>query len=59
MDPYEVRFTFFWYNDQEIFFDTQEEIDAKVGRIADQGITHLSLQVIQIHLNGWNGCNAI
>ncbi len=41
MDPYEVRFTFFWYNDQEIFFDTQEEIDAKVGRIADQGITHL------------------
>ena len=41
MDPYEARFTFFWFNDQEIFFDTQEEIDAKVGRMADQGITHL------------------
>ncbi|OQA85714.1 MAG: hypothetical protein BWY31_01744 [Lentisphaerae bacterium ADurb.Bin242] len=40
-DPYEVRFTFFWYNDREIFFDTEEEIGAKMKKTADQGITHL------------------
>ena len=40
-DPYEARFTFFWYNDREIFFDTEEEIEAKVKKTADQGITHL------------------
>lgn len=41
MDPYKVRFTFFWYNDEEIFHDTQEDIDRKVKAVADQGITHI------------------
>ena len=41
MDPYRVRFTFFWYNDEEIFHDTQEDIDRKIKAVADQGITHI------------------
>ncbi|MBR2904425.1 MAG: hypothetical protein IKC08_00870 [Lentisphaeria bacterium] len=41
MDPYTVRYAFFWYNDEEIFHDTQEDIDRKVKSYADQGITHL------------------
>ncbi|MBP5182830.1 MAG: hypothetical protein J6331_07375 [Lentisphaeria bacterium] len=41
MDPYLARFAFFWYNDEEIFHDTQEEIDEKVRCYARQGLTHL------------------
>ena len=41
MDPYTARYAFFWYNDEEIFFDSQEDIDRKVKSYADQGITHL------------------
>ena len=39
MDPFEARFTFFWYNDREIFHDSQEEMDAKIRKVAEQGIT--------------------
>jgi len=35
------RFGWFWYNEEEIFRDTQKEIDAKVKAMHDQGITHL------------------
>ena len=35
------RFGWFWYNDQEIFFDTQADIDAKMKAMRDQGITHV------------------
>ena len=35
------RFGWFWYNEQEIFHDTQADIDAKVKAMHDQGITHL------------------
>ena len=41
MDPYTARYAFFWYNDEEIFHDTQEDIDRKIKSYADQGITHL------------------
>lgn len=41
MDPYLARYAFFWYNDEEIFHDTLEDIDRKVKSYADQGITHL------------------
>ena len=41
MDPYEARFTFFWYDDEEIFQDTQEDLDRKLKAVADQGITHI------------------
>ncbi len=41
MDAFEARFTFFWYNDQEIFQDTQADMDAKLKKLADQGITHI------------------
>lgn len=41
MNDFEARFTFFWYNDQEIFHDTQADIDAKLARVAAQGITHV------------------
>lgn len=41
MDPFEARFTFFWYNDREIFHDSQEEMDAKIRKVAEQGITHI------------------
>ena len=35
------RFGWFWYNDPEIFFDTQEDLDAKMKAMHDQGITHV------------------
>ena len=35
------RFGWFWYNDQEIFFDTQADIDAKIRAMHEQGITHV------------------
>ena len=41
MDPYLVRFAFFWYNDAEIFHDSEEDIERKIKLYADQGITHL------------------
>jgi len=35
------RFGWFWYNDQEIFLDTQSDIDAKMKAMYEQGITHV------------------
>ncbi len=38
---FHARFGWFWYNDEEIFHDSQADIDRKVARHAEQGITHL------------------
>ena len=38
---YTDRFAWFWYNDEEIFSDTQADIDAKMKALHDQGITHV------------------
>lgn len=38
---YSANFAWFWYNDEEIFHDTQEDIDRKMKAYADQGVTHV------------------
>lgn len=38
---FHARFGWFWFNDEEIFYDSQADIDRKVARYAEQGITHL------------------
>jgi len=38
---FRARIGWFWYNDEEIFHDSQQDIDRKVARHAEQGITHL------------------
>lgn len=40
-EPWETRFGFFWYNDQEIFRDTRGDLAAKAGRLAEAGINHV------------------
>ena len=39
--PSDARIAWFWYNDQEIFFDSEEEIGRKIEKFREQGITHL------------------
>lgn len=38
-----VRFGWFWYNDQEILFDREVDMERKVKAYADQGVTILIL----------------
>ena len=40
-EKFYARFGWFWYNDQEILHDTQEDIDRKMAKHAAQGITHV------------------
>lgn len=40
-DPWDARFGFFWYNDQEIFHDSEADLDHKAAAIADAGINHV------------------
>jgi len=40
-DKWDTRFSWLWYNDQEIFKDTEEELDRKIKKFADDGINHL------------------
>ena len=40
-DKWDSRFGWFWYNDQEIFYDSEEQIEEKVKKFADQKVNHL------------------
>ena len=40
-DPWDTRFAFFWYNDQEIFHDTEADLARKAEAFADVGINHV------------------
>lgn len=40
-DPWDARFGFFWYNDQEIFHDTEADLDRKAEAVAQSGINHV------------------
>ena len=40
-DPCDTRFAFFWYNDQEIFHDTDADLARKVEAFAEVGINHV------------------
>ncbi len=40
-DPWDTRFAFFWYNDQEIFHDTAADLARKAETFADAGINHV------------------
>ena len=40
-DPWNARFGFFWYNDEEIFRDSQEDLDRKAEAMADRGVNHV------------------
>lgn len=40
-NKFNARFGWFWYNDQEILHDTQEDIDRKMAKHAQMGITHV------------------
>lgn len=40
-DPYDTRFAFFWYNDQEIFRDTDADLARKAEAFAEVGINHV------------------
>lgn len=39
--PWDARFGFFWYNDQEIFRDRQDDLDRKAAWFAETGINHV------------------
>ncbi len=41
IDPWDTRFAFFWYNDQEIFRDTDADLARKAEAFADVGINHV------------------
>ena len=40
-DPWDARFGFFWYNDQEIFHATREDLDRQAEGLARAGINHV------------------
>jgi len=40
-DPWDTRFGFFWYNDQEIFHSAQEDLDRQAETLAKAGINHV------------------
>ena len=40
-DPWDTRFAFFWYNDQEIFHDTDADLARKAEAFAQVGINHV------------------
>ena len=40
-DPWDTRFGFFWYNDEEIFHDSQADLNRKAEIMADAGINHV------------------
>ena len=40
-DPWDTRFAFFWYNDQEIFHDTDADLARKAEAFAEVGINHV------------------
>lgn len=41
LDPWDSRFGFFWYNDAEIFRDSQSDLDRKAAALARVGINHV------------------
>jgi hypothetical protein len=41
VDPWDTRFGFFWYNDAEIFHDSQADLDRKAAALAAAGINHV------------------
>ena len=41
MDPWDTRFGFFWYNDQEIFHASQEDLNRQAEALAETGINHV------------------
>ena len=41
LDPWDSRFGFFWYNDAEIFRDSQADLDRKAASFAASGINHV------------------
>jgi len=41
LDPWGSRFGFFWYNDAEIFRDSQADLDRKAAAFARVGINHV------------------
>jgi hypothetical protein len=41
MNKWDAKFSFFWYNDDEIFNFTQDDFDKKAKSYADIGITHV------------------
>lgn len=40
LQRFQARFGWFWYNDEEIWRDSQAELDEKMRRFAQQGLTH-------------------
>ena len=40
-NPWRARYAWFWYNSEEIWKFSQEDMDAKVKKYAEQGFTHL------------------
>lgn len=41
LDPWDSRFGFFWYNDEEIFRDAQSDLDRKAAAFARNGTNHV------------------
>jgi len=41
VDPWETQFAFFWYNDQEIFHDSEKDLETKAAKLAESGINHV------------------
>jgi len=41
IDPWETQFAFFWYNDEEIFSDTEKDLEIKAERFAESGVNHV------------------
>ncbi|RKX34466.1 MAG: hypothetical protein DRP71_07045 [Verrucomicrobia bacterium] len=41
IDPWETQFAFFWYNDQEIFHDTERDLEFKAEQLANGGVNHV------------------
>jgi len=40
-DLWNTKFGFLWYNDEEIFHDSQADLDRKAAQLADLGINHI------------------
>ena len=41
IDPWKTQFAFFWYNDEEIFSDTDQDLERKVEQLAASGVNHV------------------
>ncbi len=41
IDPWETQFAFFWYNDEEIFHDSEKDLEIKAERFAESGVNHV------------------